>query len=947
MEASLGSSHSKDCSSKNSENEAALWFSGLNLNNVQVLYVYGVGLGFAYGAAEQWLREDEFRSLVFLEENKQVIDRLHETEQGVRLLQDRQVAVHHISEQLLELNEIVLPYSLFSFTVSHLEEYDQHRYAEIKSLIAFFANYHRSAILGYSQGGLYFFNNYFRNILKLPYSYNSTFLSDKFKGIPAIICGAGPSLDKNIDVLRKLHSRALIFAGATAINALNVNGVVPHIGVGIDPNPQQLTRLIMNQEHEMPFFYRNRIYHKALDIIHGDKICVSGSPGFEIANWIEKKLNLETAIGSEGPLSEGYNVLNLALSLAHDMGCNPIIMVGVDLAYTRGLSYASGIQSHPLHDRRDNFATKSVEERILDKKDIYGQPIRTLWKWVRESLWYGLFAQEHPDVLLINATEGGIGFPGIQNKTLAEAAAQYLIQHFDIRTRLHGEIQNSQWPQKIDETKIIALLAQLLESLKRCVEKCKQIENELSLFNKSILVSRNQEEIQAAINQLIEDLKIEDAYKAMLSDIEESCLRFTSLERQRLKNEKKIIPEEEVALRQNTLDLILYKLLNKTAYSNFLLIETILKDHEAHRAAMQFQPKSLPLPLSPSENEIYLFDGQYLTLRDPELGLDYSEAFPTDSYLRKERLFYPNGKVKIEQFYQGMFLHGPSKFFSQEGKMLAQAWFVHGQQQGKMLTYYLSGQAHSVQRFRDGQKQGKQEFFYPDGILKTSLSYLSGCLHSEIESACRLYHPNGQLAREQYFINGQLEGVERIWNEYGQLEIEVEYCHNRPVNRTRQWHPNGQLACEIIYDSHSQRMDAHFWNSEGTLISEKESKQESYFQILSKQTGNLTQSLEEFLLNVSNLMPGVIGKDQPDLAEDFKELHREMTRLQELSQALKRESANDNAQECGLDPISQTAFEQQLWQEQQKMTEQMQSIDQGLKDILKRLSQNNQDDQNE
>ncbi|MBA3815977.1 MAG: DUF115 domain-containing protein [Parachlamydiaceae bacterium] len=699
----------------------------------------------------------------------------------------------------------------------------------------------------------------------------------------------------------------------------------------------------MNQEYETPFLYRNRIHHKALDRVHGDKIYVSGSSGFEIANWMGKRLGLE---GKNDSLSEGYNVLNFAVSLAYDMGCYPIIMVGVDLAYSQGLSYSSGINSHPLYDRRNSFRTKSDEEVILDKKDIYGQPIRTLWKWVREALWYGLFTLEHSDVLLINATEGGIGFPDIQNKSLTEVAAQYLVKHYDIPTWLHGEIQNTHWPHEVNETKITSLLKQLSESLKRCVEKYKCIENELAVIPQYI----PNDNISDRILKIVDELKNEEAFQALLRNIEESSFHFTSLERQRLEDPQKNISLDENALRKNTLDLAHYGLLRKTAYSNALLIDEILntkKDLNLKTALPQV--KSLP-----SDEEIYVFDEQYLTLRDRELDLNYSESFPTDSYLRKETIFYPEGTLKFEQFYQGMLLHGPSTFFSKNGKVLARAWFIHGQQQGKMRAYFSSGQLHSILCFRDGQKHGKQEYFYRSGALKTVLYFKFSLLHSETAPACTLYHANGQMARRQYYINGQREGLEQIWNESGQLEIEAEYLRNHPIGAARQWHSNGQIAREIIYNGNSEKISAHYWNSEGKPISEGEPEEESYFEALSKKAGNLTQSLEDVLLKVSTLTPNIEslnvpekGNTQPDFSEDLKDLQDEMNRLQELSQALDRESAVENAQECGLDPSNRLSFEQQLMHKHRKMTDQMQSIDEGLKDMLKNLLESQKDDENE
>ena len=83
-----------------------------------------------------------------------------------------------------------------------------------------------------------FFESFYRNIFHLPESYSCNGLAGQFANVPAIICGDRPSLHKNIELLKTLTDRALIFAGNFLLNILNEYGIIPHFGAGVDPNPR-------------------------------------------------------------------------------------------------------------------------------------------------------------------------------------------------------------------------------------------------------------------------------------------------------------------------------------------------------------------------------------------------------------------------------------------------------------------------------------------------------------------------------------------------------------------------------------------------------------------------------------------------------------------------------------------------------------------------------------
>lgn len=857
--------------------EAEEWFSKLNLDQVSVLYVYGVGLGYAYEAAKQWLKDDESRLLVFLEDDPQVIRFLFQTETGSELLRNRQVFLNYFSkklypdrpdEKIVGIDSIVAPFCLYKFEVSALPAYLQSRvreFAEVKGLISFFSNIHKMDTLEYSHSGLVFFNNFFRNCLIMPQAYRADGFFGKFTGIPAIICGAGPSLDKNIDILATLQNRALIFAGGTALNALNAKGLLPHFGVGIDPNPDQFTRLVMNQAYETPFIYRNRMQHDALKMVHGEKLCVPGTSGYEIGGWFENKLGIKSQ-----PIEEGYNVLNFSLSVAEAMGCNPIILVGIDLAYSQGRSYASGIISHPVHDRRRNFQTKDSSDELLFKKDIYGQPTETLWKWVGESFWYSRFALMHPDSIIMNATEGGLGFHGIKNITLAEAAKTYLSKQYDLDSLVHTEIQNNPMPPDVKESRIKAVLKSLQDSLERCGRKYQQMEDDLQVLNSA----SSQNQIDEVLSKVLENEKEvhqEEAYGALLKNFNDAFLKYSRLDLLKLNFDEGVIPKHEINLKRLKIDQRRYSNLRETALHNSTLIHAVCQEHDKLKQALAASEKN------------------------------------NDEYLKELRENYPPP--------------GPSKAVTC--------------QLDEKLFYYPDGSFHSLQRYRQGQKQGLQEYFYRNGLPRTRMSYESGRLNGKV----LLFYPNGQLARELQFLDGKRYGPDRIWNEEGKLLIEAQFLGDRPVGIARKWYANGNLSCEITYGSDSQRISAQYWKPNGELVPDNE--QEGYVGAVAKQTNKLTSSLSDVFSQVSNLVNQ--APTGYNFSDDLKDLNKEMERLKEFGQSLRKEIEKENSLP-GEDVWTDAAMkelEQQLAIQNKKMAEEMMSLEKGLKNVFNGLRKQN------
>lgn len=671
---------------KGALDEAAARFESLNLENLPLLYVYGVGLGYFYQAAKAWLRKSKKHQLVFLEDDLQVIAMLFQTPLGKELLKDKQVQLyyfHSVTGSLLTFEMLFWKFLNVSFNVVASPLYEkirQERFEELKHKLVYDAAV-KSAILDeYLKFGVAFFRNFYSNMLSLPGSYQASGLFGKFKDIPAVICGAGPSIAKQYELLKTLDTKAIIFAGGSAINALNSADIMPHFGAGVDPNPPQYERYLANKAYELPFFYRSRLYHPALELLHGPRLYLNGCGGYDIPRFFEERLGIE---GEELP--EGHNIVNFLVGLAHALGCNPIILVGVDLAFTENQLYPPGVVRDGGADIESMKKVEKYDEIPLLKEDINGKPVYTLWKWIAESKYIADYAASNPQLKIINATEGGLGFEDVPNLRFEDVISTYCQRSWDLRSIIHCKIQSCALPQ-VDEKQVQDLMHQLTDSLSKCQKHLQFLRKEgKALQNK--LRSQDVQEVglesgEAILHQI--DLAEEIAFQYLLNSFNEAynwILQSDFDKVNRIRSPlKKEIKKIEVQDKK-------YRFLQNVAKANQLIIKWALKEHQAKTEIQGATPAEL--------NEL-------------------------------------EGGLKDELVFE-----------DRSGKVLARSRFIQQKREGETRLWYGSGALYAIERYKNGLRDGKQEYYYPDGKLKSTFSYAQGKQIGEVV----LYYPDGTIKR--------------------------------------------------------------------------------------------------------------------------------------------------------------------------------------------------------
>lgn len=561
------------------EKEAAQWFSKLSLEGVKVLYIYGVGLGYYYEPLKKWLREETERYAVFIEDDPIIIKKFLHERVAEEILEDPQVFLCLVKDPKDE--EGVLETLYWSFVLTPFLMTALHSYEEIKkeSYEAFrykisYSNTMKNALVDeYMRYGVGFFRNFYPNILELSSSYSGNALFGKFKNIPAIICGAGPSLEKHIHLLEPLKDKALILAGGSALNALAAKRISPHFGAGLDPNSTQLKRLEACEMHSIPFFYRNRMFHGAFKKIKGPRLYIAGSGGYDVAEWYEEKFGLKSDF-----LDEGHNVVNFCSEIAYRLGCNPLIYIGMDLAFTGMKSYSEGVEEKNDVSGEALLSSKDEEYRGILRRDIYGKPILTLWKWIAEADWISAFSKRHPDVTFLNATEGGIGFPDIASIPFKNIIDKYLRKNLRIEEKIGKEIPLTKL-KNISREDLEKATLELKTSLKNCLKGIDQLREEL-------LKEREKENPKGVLSSgkaaLAEtELFGEPAYEYILDIFHQVFARIQSKKIGFIKVNKKGAKNAlEVALEKIEIQLEKLHFLRNVAEANIVLIDYALKSKE-------------------------------------------------------------------------------------------------------------------------------------------------------------------------------------------------------------------------------------------------------------------------------------------------------------------------------------------------------------------------------
>jgi hypothetical protein len=328
-------------------------------------YIVFLGLGAGYHINE-FLARNEVSNILIIDRDASIFRAIIEdidltsiiADPRVKILIDEDPAT--VTDYILKSYFPVIEGSLRTVSlgarINIEKEYFQSVVDEMKSIID-------SIVDDYSvqaQFGRRWFTDILRNLRRA---------SETTVSIPpirkAIITGAGPSLESQMDEIKELKKNAFLIATDTSLPALLSMNILPDCVISIDCQQISYHHFLSGIPANIPLVL-DLASPPLLSHLTNKVIFFSSSHPF--SRFISRNWRHFPDIDTTGG-----NVSHAALSLAVTLGADEVYLAGIDFSYPEGKSYARGTYLYPLfHAIQDRTSTVETlfYEFIFNNKNI-------------------------------------------------------------------------------------------------------------------------------------------------------------------------------------------------------------------------------------------------------------------------------------------------------------------------------------------------------------------------------------------------------------------------------------------------------------------------------------------------------------------------------------------------------------------------------------------------
>ncbi|MBV4437205.1 motility associated factor glycosyltransferase family protein [Clostridium tyrobutyricum] len=412
----------------NVNNEMNTLFKNIDFSKNNLFVVYGIGLGYHVKKLIDMSSED---SVIFLIEKDMKILNTYLRCKNFTELRSKKIVIFFGDEQEIfsqisnyifnfKVMPIILNYTpvILSSYYTIYGNWIDHMNKKIMKLIrhAFFnlGNDVKDTIIG--------LQNNFLNMKELIENPSIEIVKNSYINKPAIIVGAGPSLDKNIKDLKAAQGKALIFATDAVISTLEKNDIIPDAVFSIERGIETYNKFYKNNELNSktifvgPPVVRNEVLTK----IKNNKKLLCLKKDELINEWINNDILNENRL-----IKMGSSCAHVAFAFAKYLNADPIILVGMDLCYSdNGVTHSKDVEVKNVIDvdNKDNIYVKDIHGKMLPTSNAF----KNFLTFIEVEI-----ARDLGDRKYIDATEGGAFKEGTKIMNLKSVISEYCTQKID------------------------------------------------------------------------------------------------------------------------------------------------------------------------------------------------------------------------------------------------------------------------------------------------------------------------------------------------------------------------------------------------------------------------------------------------------------------------------------------------------------------------------------
>lgn len=375
-------------------------------NKLHILY--GYGLGYFAKALKKQFQFDEKLLVIdpFFNIEKKLEDVLY-------------IEKNNFSDIESFLAQHVSPIDDVQFVMS--PNYDKLNYENYKKTLRAIRNQIYSNKIGANTISKYS-EDWYKNIIINSYSAINDLSLNKLIGkysSPVVVASGGPSLTKQIPLLKKFRNNLLVIAAGSTVNSLLKEGIEPDYLVNIDGSKINIKHYENLKDTKLSFIYSLYGTYEIRSYFKGNAYYFNTNTSSNSLNseFIKRVFNddLCTVMG-------GSSVATFCLTIATKITTGPVCLIGQDLAYTNNMSHASD------NKRFHQYTDEEIKQlNWVYETGYFGEDVLTDAGFIsmKNDFEQIIDILKKENCTVYNCTEGGIKIRGTEQITFKQFCGKF------------------------------------------------------------------------------------------------------------------------------------------------------------------------------------------------------------------------------------------------------------------------------------------------------------------------------------------------------------------------------------------------------------------------------------------------------------------------------------------------------------------------------------------